>query len=77
MNLQGSVFHRATLCLASDGKMISVMPYVVNMPISKVITESMISVISKDSTLELKQISKNRSELYVLNADRNVYKFVM
>jgi serine/threonine protein kinase len=77
MNLQGSVFHRATLCLASDGKMISVMPYVVNMPISKVITESMISVISKDSTLEIKQISENCSELYVLNADRNIYKFVM
>lgn len=77
MNLQGSVFHRATLCLPSDGKMISVMPYVVNMPISKVITETMISVISKESTLELKQISETRSELYVLNADRNVYKFVM
>jgi len=77
MNLQGSVFHRATLCLASDGKMISVMPYVANMPISKIITETAISVISKDSTLELKQISESRSELYVLNSDRNVYKFVM
>ena len=77
MNLQGSVFHRGTLCLASDGKMVSVMPYVATMPISKVITETMISIISKESQLELKQISENRSELYVLNADRNVYKFVM
>lgn len=77
MNLRGSVFHRATLCLPSDGKMISVMPYVINMPISKVITESMISIISKESTLELKQINETHSELYVLNADKNVYKFVM
>lgn len=77
MNLQGSVFHRATLCLAGDGKMISVMPYVANMPISKVITETMISIISRSSTLELKPISESRSELYVLNTDNNVYKFVM
>lgn len=77
MNLQGSVFHRATLCLASNGKMISVMPYVVNMPISKVIAESMISVISRESTLELKRINEKHSELYVINPDRNIYKFVM
>ena len=77
MNLQGSVFHRATLCLASNGKMISVMPYVVNMPISKVIAESMISIIRKDSKLYLKRISENRSELYVINPDRKVYKFIM
>lgn len=77
MNLQGSDFHRATLCLPSNGKMISVMPYVVNMPISKVITECMIDVVSKGSMLELKQISENRSELYVMNIDRKVYKFVM
>lgn len=77
MNLRGSVFHRATLCSASDGKMVSVMPYVANMPISKIITETIISVISKDSTLELKQISENSSELYVLNKNGNVYKFVM
>ena len=77
MNLQGSVFHRATLCLASNGKMISVMPYVVNMPISKVIAESMISIIRKDSKLYLKRISENSSELYVINPDRKVYKFIM
>lgn len=77
MNLQGSVFHRGTLCLPSNGKIIYVMPYVDNMPISKVITESIVSVINKESTLELKKISETHSELYVLNSDKKVYKFVM
>lgn len=77
MNLIGSVFHRATLCLAGEGKMFCVMPYVENMTISNVITETEIGIINKQSDLELKLVNGNRSELYVMNADKNVYKFVM
>ena len=41
LNLQGSVFHESyTMFTAKKcGKMISVMPYVINMPISKAIAE--------------------------------------
>lgn len=78
MNLQGSVFYRATLCLPAKGKMISVMPYVANMPISNVITETPpIDVITINSSFEVVHINENRSELYVLARDGNVFRFVM
>ena len=78
MNLQGSVFYRATLCLPANGKMISVMPYVDNMPISNVITETPpIDDITINSSFEVVHINENRSELYVLTKDRNVFRFVM
>lgn len=77
-NLQGSVFYRATLCLPANGKMISVMPYVANMPINNVITETPpIDVINADASFEVVHINEDRSELYVLAKDRNVFRFVM
>ena len=77
-NLQGSVFYRATLCLPAKGKMISVMPYVANMPISNVVTETpLIDVITINSSFEVVYINENRSELYVLARDGSVFRFVM
>ena len=53
------------------------MPYVANMPFDKVITETSIDVVRKDSKLELVSLGEKRSNLYVLNPEGNVYKFVM
>lgn len=77
LNLRGCAFHRASLCIPGNGKVVFVMPYVANMPFDKVITETSIDVVRKDSKLELVSLGEKRSNLYVLNPEGNVYKFVM
>lgn len=74
---RGCAFHRASLCIPGNGKVVFVMPYVANMPFDKVITETSIDVVRKDSKLELVSLGEKRSNLYVLNPEGNVYKFVM
>lgn len=77
LNLRGCAFHRASLCIPGNGKVVFVMPYVANMPFDKVITETSIDVVRKDSKLELVSLGEKRSNLYVLNPEGNIYKFVM
>lgn len=77
LNLNGSVFYHSTLCIPGDGKMITIMPYVENMPFINTVKEVMIDVIDSASRLELKSIDDQKSELYVITGNNDVYRFVI
>ena len=57
--------------------MITIMPYVENMPFINTVKEVMIDVIDSASRLELKSIDDQKSELYVITGNNDVYRFVI